>query len=63
LAGARAVVQQELADLLAHNARVAAGQADGDSEAKKAAEKKKQDEEKKKQEENKKKKKKDDGIK
>jgi hypothetical protein len=56
---ARAEVQQELADVLAHNARVAAGQTDGDSEAKKAAEKKKRDEEKKKQEEDKKKKKKD----
>ncbi len=46
-ARARAEVQQELADLAAHNAQVAAGQAgDGTttSDAKKAAEKKKQDE-------------------
>ena len=45
----RAEVQQELADIAAHNARVAAGQADpDDGSAKKAAEKKKQEEEKKK---------------
>lgn len=42
-------VQQELADIAAHNARVAAGRADpDDGDAKKAAEKKKQDAEKKK---------------
>ena len=53
-------VLQELAEVAAHNARVAAGQADGtDDTAAKAAEKKKQDEEKKKQDAEKKKKKKD----
>lgn len=62
---ARAEVQQELADVAAHNARVASGQADGDTAAaKQAAEKKKkQDEEKKKRDEEKKKKKKDGGDK
>lgn len=57
-ARAHAEVQQELAEIAAHNARVAAGQADdgttSDAKAKAAAEKKKQDEAKKK-------KKKDDG--
>jgi hypothetical protein len=52
VARARAEVQQELADLEVHNARVAAGQVDDgdpkDAARKKAAEKKKQDEEKKK---------------
>ena len=60
-ARARAEVQQELADLEAHNARVAAGLPDDGGDAKKAAEKKKLDEEKKKQEEAKKKKKDDRG--
>ncbi len=41
-------VLQELADLQEHNARIAAGQADGDDDGKAAADKKKQDEEKKK---------------
>ena len=54
-ARARAEVQQELADIAAHNAQVAAGQAADGNDAKKAAEKKKQDEEKKKQEQAKKK--------
>ena len=58
-ARAHAEVQQELAELEAHNARVAAGLPDGDGDAKTSAEKKKQDEEKKKQEEAKKKKKKE----
>ncbi len=54
-ARARAEVQQELADLAAHNARIAAGQAEDGDAAKSAADKKKQDAAKKK------KKKKDDG--
>ncbi len=56
-------VRQELAAVEAHNARVAAGQADPDGDAKKAADEKKKQEDakKKKQEEEKKKKKKQDG--
>ncbi len=42
-ARARAEVQQELADLAAHNARIAAGQAEDGDAAKSAADKKKQD--------------------
>lgn len=47
-ARAREEVQQELAEVAAHNARVAAGQPDADGKDAKAAEKKKQDEKKKK---------------
>lgn len=61
VARARAEVRQELADVAAHNARVAAGQPDESPDAKAAAEKKKRDEEKKKQDEAKKKKKDDGG--
>jgi hypothetical protein len=51
-------VRQELAEVEAHNARVAAGQADGSADQKKAADEKKKKQE---EEEKKKKKKQDDG--
>jgi len=61
-AQAREEVRRELAEIAAHNARVAAGQTDDDSKNAKKTDKQKQDEEKKKQEQEKKKKKKDWGT-